>query len=310
MVAARQSVERWRFRPRRHARGRTPPDASSSPSISQAALIATMRRAASRPSTVSGPPARSGWNFCASRRYAAWITSGSASESTWSTLYASGGAFIRSPASLRQPRPAGTMVAAPGRRAVEPSRGHRRWLGIRLETAIEVAVDVPAGRRDGQRQDRAEQAADRAADDQREHHGARVQLDRLALDLGHEHVVLDLLDEHVQGEGRDDRLGAGGRREQHGRDCRDDRPDDRQQLEEAGDERQEQREPAEDRIDDGAEQQQAAERREADREAEDHLRPDPLAEDALDDPRQRPDVGAPLAGQGAIERRWSARAGP
>src|SRR5690242_15607232 len=48
-------------------------------SCSHAALIAAIR------ATPSGP-ATSGWYFCARRRYAAWITSSSASESTWRTL--------------------------------------------------------------------------------------------------------------------------------------------------------------------------------------------------------------------------------
>src|SRR6185437_53837 len=46
---------------------------------SHAALMAAIRSAPDGPAT-------SGWYFCASRRYAAWITSSSASESTWRIL--------------------------------------------------------------------------------------------------------------------------------------------------------------------------------------------------------------------------------
>jgi len=49
----------------------------------------------------SGTAATSGWYFLASRRYAAWMTSGSASGSTWSVLY---GSSLTSPLAL-EPRP-------------------------------------------------------------------------------------------------------------------------------------------------------------------------------------------------------------
>ena len=68
---------------------------------------------------------------------------------------------------------------------------------------------------------------------------ARVELDRVALDLRHEDVVLDLLDEEVQEQGREDRDRTDGRREQHGRHRRQDGADDRDELEHAGDDRQE-----------------------------------------------------------------------
>ena len=50
---------------------------------------------------------------------------------------------------------------------------------------------------DRQGQDRPEQARDRAADDERNHDGARVELDGVALDLRHEQIVLELLDHRI-----------------------------------------------------------------------------------------------------------------
>ncbi len=78
----------------------------------------------------------------------------------------------------------------------------------------------------------------------------------------------------------DDGSEPGRRRQQDGRHGRDDRADDRQQLEDPGDHRQQDRVPPEHRIDVLAEDRQPDEREDADREAEDELRPDPLAERA------------------------------
>ncbi len=128
------------------------------------------------------------------------MTSSSASGSTWRILYGSIGVSHRSPRHA--------AAVAHRRAGVEPSACERARRIVRAEPPEQVADDVAAGRRDGQGQDRPEQPGERAADDDREHDARRVELDRVALDLGHEEVVLDLLDEDVQDERGDDRLEA------------------------------------------------------------------------------------------------------
>src|SRR6478672_9543538 len=115
------------------------------------------------------------------------MTSSSASWSTWRTLYGS----IRS-AIVR----------------THADRPERRRQGLRLvrrQASEEVAHDVAEGRRDRQREDRAQQPSQRATDDDREDDDRRMELDRVALDLGHEQAVLDLLDEEIQEKRRKDR---------------------------------------------------------------------------------------------------------
>src|SRR5262245_40316998 len=76
--ASRRSIAACRARWRSNAARRV-----GSPMTSQAALIAAIRAAS------SGPLFMSGWYLRASRRYAAAMTSSSASGSTWSVLYGS-----------------------------------------------------------------------------------------------------------------------------------------------------------------------------------------------------------------------------
>ena len=133
-----------------------------------------------------------------------------------------------------------------------PMLRERRGQRLRLvgaEAAEQVAHDIAERGGHRQRQDRPEQPGQRAADDDREHDHGRMQLDRVALDLGHEEVVLDLLDQGVQDERGDHHARAGGGGQEHRRDGRDDRADDRDQLEDAGDDRQQEGVPAEDRVD-------------------------------------------------------------
>src|SRR6476646_8840397 len=105
------------------------------------------------------------------------MTSSSASWSTWRTLYGS----IRS-----------GIVRAHADRRERCSQGLRL---VRRQAPEEVAHDVAERRRDRQGEDRSEESGQRSADDDREHHDRRVQLDGVALDLGHEEAVLDLLNE-------------------------------------------------------------------------------------------------------------------
>src|SRR6478609_4685945 len=117
-------------------------------------------------SAASGVAARSGWYLRASRRYAAWMTSSSASRSTWRTLYGSmPSAIVRAHADRRERRGQGLRL-------------------VRREAPEEVTHDVAEGCRDRQREDRTEEPGQRAADDDREHDDGRVQLDGVALDLG------------------------------------------------------------------------------------------------------------------------------
>src|SRR6476659_4472371 len=108
------------------------------------------------------------------------MTSSSASESTWRTLY-------------------GSMASGIGRS--HPDRAQRSGQCLRLlrrEPTEQVADHVAEGGGDRQGQDRTEQPREGTADDDREDDRRRVELDRVALDLGHEEVVLDLLDQEVQ----------------------------------------------------------------------------------------------------------------
>ena len=164
-----------------------------------------------------------------------------------------------------------------------------------------MTVDVARRGRHRQGEDRAEEPRDRATDHEGEHHGARMKVGRVALDLGHEDVVLDLLDGEVKEEGGPGGLDPGGRRDEDGRDGGDDRADDRQQLEESGDHREKDREAAEHRVDDRAEEEEAGKRRQADRQAENDLAADPRAEDPPDDRNHGIDVGAPLGRDRCLE---------
>ena len=98
-----------------------------------------------------------------------------------------------------------------------------------------------------------------------------------------------------------------GRREQHRRHGRDDRADDRDQLEQPGDHRQQDRVPPEDRVDELAQHDQPDERRDADREAEQDLAADPLPEIALDGLDDRPGVEPPGLRQRPVEGRDQGR---
>ncbi len=128
-----------------------------------------------------------------------------------------------------------------------------------------------------------------------------MDLDRVALDLGHEDRVLDLLDREVEDEHRERGLGRDRNRHEERRDRRQDRADDRQQLEEAGQDGEEEREATEHGVNPPVQQEQAHERGEADRQPEDQLPAHPAAEDLVDDVDDRPDVGAPFGWQRAVE---------
>ena len=156
------------------------------------------------------------------------MTSSSASGSTWRVLYGSGVLI------------AGRRRAGRGgcSRPQVLERAREGLVGIRAEAPEQVAHDVARGGRDGQGQDRPEQPGQGAADDDREDDRGRMELDRVALDLGHEQVVLELLDEGVQDEGGDDRLEAGGGGQEDRGHGRDDRADDGHELEDAGRDRQ------------------------------------------------------------------------
>src|SRR3954452_4708129 len=104
------------------------------------------------------------------------MTSSSASESTWRTLYGSNPSD-----GIRRPH------------ADVGERDRERVGLVRGQPTEQVADDVAEGRGDRQGEDRAQQPRQRAADDDREHDGSRMELDRVALDLRHEEVVLDLL---------------------------------------------------------------------------------------------------------------------
>src|SRR6478736_6382006 len=217
------------------------------------------------------------------------MTSSSASGSTWRTLYGSIASGIVGPhPDVRQ-------------------RDRERLGLVRGEAAEEVPHDVTERGRDGQSQDRAQQPRQRPADDDREDDRRRVKLDGIALDLRHEDGVLDLLDEEVQEQGGDDRHRTDGRREQHRRYRRQDRTDDRDELEHAGDDRQEHGVPSEDRVDEVAQGDQSDERRDADCEAEQDLAADPLPEVTLDGLDDRPGVEPPRLRQRPVEGRDQGR---
>ena len=133
----------------------------------------------------------------------------------------------------RRGRP-GAGVSAGGDR--EPGRGVDPGLvgGAALEPAEPVSVEVAPERDHRRGEDRAPQPEQRGAHDEGQDDHRRVEVDRVAHDLGHEQVVLELLDDRVQG----DRGQRGGRRDrgadQDGRDGGDDRTDDRDELEDAG----------------------------------------------------------------------------
>jgi hypothetical protein len=130
----------------------------------------------------------------------------------------------------------------------------------------------------------------------------RVELDRVALDLRHEHVVLDLLDQRVQEDGRDRGVDAGRQGEDHGRIAAMIGPDDRQQLEDAGDHREQDRETPEDGVDVKAQDLESDERRDPDDEPQEHLAAEPLAEHADAEPRRRPGVRPPFGRQRRLGR--------
>ncbi len=134
-----------------------------------------------------------------------------------------------------------------------------------------------------------------------------MELNRVTLDLGHQDVVLELLNQGVQDERGDYRVETGSRGEEDRGNRGDDRPDDREQFQEAGGDGQEDCEPPEHGIDDGAQQQQSAECRHAHRDPEDQLATHPLAEDPLHDPDQLAHIGAPRGWQRAIEGRRQLR---
>ena len=103
-----------------------------------------------------------------------------------------------------------------------------------------------------------------------------------------------------------------GRADEHDRDRRDDRADDRHQLEDAGDDRQQDREVGEHRGDaEQGDRLEADERRDADDQAEQQLATQPAGEHAVDDRRDAP--GCPAATRPAA-RAWmrgdERRAGP
>src|SRR4051794_34722848 len=242
---------------------------AGSPILSQAALIEAILAAA------SGVPARSGWYFRARRRYAAWMTSSSASGSTWRTLYGSiPSGIVRTHAHIRQ--------------------RDRERLRLVRGGASKQGTDN-GGERGGDRQgeDRPEQPRKRPADDDREDDRSGVELDRIALDLRDEEIVLDLLDEEVEQQRGKDRHRPDGRRQQHRRHRRHDRPDDRHELEQAGDDGQQHRVAPEDRVDDVAQHDEPDERGDPDREAEKDLATDPLSEVAFDGLDHRPGVEPP-----------------
>ena len=127
-----------------------------------------------------------------------------------------------------------------------------------------------------------------------------MELDRVALDLRHEEVVLDLLDQEVQEQRGQDRGRAVRGGQEHRRHGRDDRPDDRDELEQAGDDRQQDGIAPEDR-EPLAEHDQPDEGGDADDETEDQLAAHPLAEVALDGLDHGPRVEPPRLRHGAIE---------
>ena len=104
-----------------------------------------------------------------------------------------------------------------------------------------------------------------------------MELDRVALDLGHEQVVLELLDPEIEQEGGDEALRSRGQADEDRRDRGDDRADERDELQEAGDEREQDGVAAEDRVDDDSPGPQADERGKTDGRAQDQLAADPLA---------------------------------
>ncbi len=130
-----------------------------------------------------------------------------------------------------------------------------------------------------------------------------MELDRIALDLGNEEVVLDLLNERVQDERGDDHTGADGRREEHGRHGRDDRADDRDQLQHASDHREKDGVPSEDGVHQVARHDEANEGEDRDGEPEDQLAANPLTEDPLDGSDHGPHVEPPAGRQGSVELR-------
>src|SRR4051794_36972222 len=102
------------------------------------------------------------------------MTSSSASESTWRTLY-------------------GSVWSGIGRPHPDRAQRCRQRLGLlRREAAEQVTDDVAEGGGHRQGEDRPEHPGQRPADDDREDDRGGMQLDRVALDLGHQEVVLDL----------------------------------------------------------------------------------------------------------------------
>ena len=239
------------------------------------------------------------------------MTSSSASGSTWRTLYGSMSGHGRSvPASASGLGASGGLLDE-GRPGAQDRDGLVRGRRRIVDAVEQVAEDVPGRRRDRQGEDRPEQPGDRAADDEREHHDARVQLDRVALDLRDEHVVLDLLDDACTA--RRAAIAAS-------------RPAVRARST-AGIaamigpmigsssrtpaiDRQQDREPPEDGVDGGAQQHQPDERRDADRQTEEDLAAEPLAEHPEDEDADGPHVGPPRGRHRPLGRGARAPAGP
>src|SRR5574340_834713 len=147
------------------------------------------------------------------------------------------------------------------------------------QASEEMAVDVTSGRGDRDREDRAEQSVHGTAEDDDEEDDRRVELDGIPPDLRDEERVLELLDPEVEEEDGDERDRRDGRAADDRGDRADDRPDDREQLEEAGEDRKDDGEPGGDRVHEHAEDDKARQRREADGRPQEQLAADPPAQD-------------------------------
>ena len=165
--------------------------------------------------------------------------------------------------------------------------------GLPSQAVEPVSVKVSSGRDDGSRKDGPADAEQGAAHDERQDHDRRVELDRVTEHLRHQQVVLELLDRDV--EQRGGRCGRERDRQadQDGRHGGDDRSDDGDELEEAGDQRQDERELPEFAEADDREDRQADDGGQEDRCAEQQLAANPAAPDPTQQGKQLLRVGPP-----------------